>query len=79
MQPFAAEMSYSDKPRGVFRSPSKARQAGTCCSAMSLSRVMNTLQEIMVLLTGYIDYSSQSFGDTAISHIPLAFKWWKDI
>lgn len=38
-----------------FCSPSKACQAGPCCSAMSLSRVMNTLQEIMVLLTGYRD------------------------
>lgn len=28
MQPFAAEMSYSDKPRGVFRSPSKGSSGG---------------------------------------------------
>lgn len=44
-----------------FCSPSKACQAGARCSAMSLSEVMNTLQEIMVPLNSYIDYGSKSF------------------
>lgn len=62
---------------GDFCSPSKACQAGARCSAMSLSRVMNTLQEITAPLTGYIDYSSERFGEVEISYMPLAFKLWK--
>lgn len=57
-------------------SHSKACQARACCSAMSLSQMMNTLQEIMVL-TGYIDYCKKSFGGVVLSFTSACLKLWK--
>lgn len=69
--------SCIDMPEGLLFPPVRPVRHRACCSAMSLSRVMNSLQEIMVLLTGCMDYSSKSLGGEEISYIPVVFKLWK--